>query len=113
MLSHKNLVCNACQSIATARIPFEDRMLVFVPLYHIYGIMLMGCAAMAGARLVLMERVEAGRGLPTVPKRGITAPCTVPPALGVLAGLAPLGGDDLPTVRFSPGGAAPPTPPLG
>jgi len=39
MLSHNNLVCNACQSIATARITFEDRMLVFVPLYHIYGIM--------------------------------------------------------------------------
>ena len=32
MLSHKNLVCNACQSIATARITSEDRMLVFVPL---------------------------------------------------------------------------------
>jgi long-subunit acyl-CoA synthetase (AMP-forming) len=39
MLSHKNLVCNAYQSIATARITFADRMLVFLPLYHIYGIM--------------------------------------------------------------------------
>ena len=49
MLSHKNLVVNACQSIATARITFEDRMLVFVPLYHIYGIMLMGLAATGGS----------------------------------------------------------------
>ena len=60
MLSHKNLVCNAVQSVATARITFDDRMLVFVPLYHIYGIMLMGCAAMTGARLVLMERFDPG-----------------------------------------------------
>src|SRR4029077_9698328 len=63
LLSHKNLVCNAYQSVATARITFEDRMLVFVPLYHIYGIMLMGCAALSGARLVLMERFEAERVL--------------------------------------------------
>ena len=37
MLSQKNLVVNAYQSAATARITFQDRMLVFVPLYHIYG----------------------------------------------------------------------------
>src|SRR6266700_5828643 len=59
MLSHKNLVCNAVQSVATARITFEDRLLVFVPLYHIYGIMLMGLAAMTGSRLVRIERFEA------------------------------------------------------
>src|SRR5258708_5478989 len=78
MLSHKNLVCNACQSIATARITFEDCMLVFVPLYHIYGIMLMGCAAMSGARLVLMGGVGAGRGFQNAERRGGTAPCPVP-----------------------------------
>ena len=61
ILSHKNLVCNVCQSIATARITFQDRMLVFIPLYHIYGIMLMGLAAMTGATIVLMERFDAGR----------------------------------------------------
>ena len=49
MLSSKNLVCNAYQSVATARITCQDRMLVFVPLYHIYGIMLMGLAALTGA----------------------------------------------------------------
>lgn len=63
LLSHKNLVCNACQSIATARITAQDRMLVFLPLYHVYGIMLMGCAAMSGATLVLMERFEAEKSL--------------------------------------------------
>ena len=45
MLSHKNVVCNAYQSVATARITSQDRMLVFVPLYHIYGIMLIGTAS--------------------------------------------------------------------
>ncbi|HCI78745.1 MAG TPA: hypothetical protein DHW02_03555 [Ktedonobacter sp.] len=63
MLSHKNLVCNAYQSIATARITFQDRMLIFLPLYHIYGIMLMGLAASTGATMVLMERFEPGECL--------------------------------------------------
>ena len=58
MLSHKNVACNAFQSVATARITSNDRMLVFVPLYHIYGIMLIGTASMSGATIVLMERFE-------------------------------------------------------
>src|SRR6266700_7361598 len=63
MLSHKNVVCNAYQSVATARITSHDRMLVFVPLYHIYGIMLIGAASMSGATMVLMERFEPERCL--------------------------------------------------
>ena len=83
MLSHKNLVYNAVQSVATARITFEDRLLVFVPLYHIYGIMLMGLAAMTGARLVLMERFDAGRCLQLIQEQGITILYSIPlhPAL--------------------------------
>ena len=112
MLSHKNLVCNACQSIATARITFEDRMLVFVPLYHIYGIMLMGCATMAGARLVLMERFEAGRCLQLVQEQGITLLYTVPQVLSVLLDWPQLDEYDLHTVRFTQCGAAPVPPAL-
>ena len=112
MLSHKNLVCNACQSIATARITFEDRMLVFVPLYHIYGIMLMGCAAMSGARLVLMERFEAGRCLQLTQEQGITLLYTVPQVLAVLLDWPQLDEYDLHTVRFTQCGAAPVPPAL-
>jgi long-chain acyl-CoA synthetase len=112
MLSHKNLVCNACQSIATARITFEDRMLVFVPLYHIYGIMLMGCAAMSGARLVLMERFEPGRCLQLIQEQGITLLYTVPQVLAVLLDWPQLDEYDLHSVRFTQCGAAPVPPAL-
>src|SRR5437764_3252180 len=112
MLSHKNLVCNACQSIATARITSEDRMLVFVPLYHIYGIMLMGLAAMTGARLVLMERFEAGRCLQLIQEQGITILYSVPQVLAVLNDWPQLHEYDLHTVRFTQCGAAPVPPPL-
>ena len=112
MLSHKNLVYNACQSIATARITFEDRMLVFVPLYHIYGIMLMGCAAMSGARLVLMERFDAERCLQLIQEQHITLLYTVPQVLAVLHDWPQVDEYDLSSVRFTQCGAAPVPPAL-
>jgi len=112
MLSHKNLVCNAYQSVATARITFEDRLLVFVPLYHIYGIMLMGLAALTGARLVLMERFEPGRCLQLIQEQGITILYSVPQVLAVLNDWPQLHNYDLHTVRFTQCGAAPVPPPL-
>jgi long-chain acyl-CoA synthetase len=112
MLSHKNLVCNTVQSVATARITFEDRLLVFVPLYHIYGIMLMGLAAMTGARLVLMERFDAGRCLQLIQEQGITILYSVPQVLAVLNDWPQLHEYDLHTVRFTQCGAAPVPPPL-
>ncbi len=112
MLSHRNLVYNACQSIATARITFEDRMLVFVPLYHIYGIMLIGCAAMSGARLVLMERFDPGRCLQLIQEQRITLLYTVPQVLAVLHDWPGVEKLDLSSVRFTQCGAAPVPPAL-
>lgn len=112
MLSHKNLVCNAYQSVATARITFQDRMLVFLPLYHIYGIMLMGLAALTGATIVLMERFEAGECLRNLQEQGITLLYTVPQVLSALLNWPQLDEFDLHTVRFAQCGAAPVPPPL-
>lgn len=112
MLSHKNLVCNAYQSIATARITAEDRMLVFLPLYHIYGIMLLGCATMSGARIVLMERFEPERLLQLIQEQSITLLYTVPQVLATLSDWPRLASYDLHTVRFTQCGAAPVPPVL-
>src|SRR5438270_8269992 len=112
MLSHKNLVCNAYQSIATARITCEERMLVFLPLYHIYGIMLLGCAALAGARLILMERFEPERSLQLIQEQGITLLYSVPQVLSTLSEWPQLDAYDMHTVRFTQCGAAPVPPPL-
>ena len=112
LLSHKNLVCNALQSIATARITPQDRMLVFLPLYHIYGIMLMGCAAMSGATLVLMEHFEAERCLQLIQEHSITLLYTVPQILSALSAWPQLNKYDVHTVRFAQCGAAPVPPVL-
>ncbi len=112
MLSHKNLICNAYQSVATARITFADRMLVFVPLYHIYGIMLMGLAAMTGATIVLMERFDPGECLRLIQEQRITILYSVPQVLAVLSDWPQLNDYDLHTVRFTQCGAAPVPPAL-
>lgn len=112
MLSHKNLVCNAYQSVNTARITSQDRMLVFVPLYHIYGIMLMGLAAMTGATIVLMERFEPGRCLQLIQEQRITLLYSVPQVLATLSDWPHLNEYDLHTVRFTQCGAAPVPPAL-
>jgi long-chain acyl-CoA synthetase len=112
MLSHKNVVCNACQSVATARITANDRMLVFVPLYHIYGIMLIGTASMSGATIVLMERFEPERCLQLIQKQRITLLYTVPQVLALLSDWPQLKEYDLSSVRYTQCGAAPVPPAL-
>ena len=112
MLSHKNLVYNVVQSVATARITFQDRMLIFLPLYHIYGIMLIGLAAMTGATIVLMERFDPGECLRNIDEHGITLLYTVPQVLSALLNWPQLDEYKLHTVRFAQCGAAPVPPVL-
>jgi len=112
MLSHKNVVCNAYQSVATARITSHDRMLVFVPLYHIYGIMLIGTASMSGATMVLMERFEPERCLQLIQDERITLLYTVPQVLALLSDWPQLKEYSLSTVRYTQCGAAPVPPAL-
>ena len=112
MLSHKNVVCNAYQSVATARITSQDRMLVFVPLYHIYGIMLIGTASISGATIVLMERFEPERCLRLIQEERITLLYTVPQVLALLSDWPRLKECNLSTVRYTQCGAAPVPPAL-
>jgi long-chain acyl-CoA synthetase len=112
MLSHKNVVCNVHQSLATARITSQDRMLVFVPLYHVYGIMLIGTASMSGASMVLMERFEPERCLQLIQEQRITLLYSVPQVLAALSDWPQLKEYNLSTVRYTQCGAAPVPPAL-
>jgi len=112
MLTHKNLVSNASQSLAAARITSLDRLLVFLPLYHIYGIMLIGTAVMSGATIVLMDRFEASECLGLIHKQRITLLHTVPHILAVLSDWPQLNDYDLHTVRYAKCGASPVPPAL-
>lgn len=112
MLSQRNLVVNATQSVATAQITGADRMLSFIPLSHVYGIMLMGCAAVAGACLLLMERFEPGLWLQQIQQQRATIVYSVPQVLATIADWPQVEQYDLRSVRFNQCGAAPVPPAL-
>jgi long-chain acyl-CoA synthetase len=107
MLSHRNLVINFHQFISSARITEDDVFLVFLPLYHIYGVALMGQAAFSGSALVLMERFVPDEALRLIATHGVTILPVAPPVLLALANMPNLGPQTLPRVRHILCAAAP------
>ncbi len=85
MLTHTNLVVNVFQTITPSEketFREADRMLCFLPLYHIYGLTVaLNLMVTLGATLVLMPRFDPRRSLELLVEQEITiAPC-VPPVL--------------------------------
>jgi long-chain acyl-CoA synthetase len=112
MLSHRNLVINNIQFVACLRLGDRDRLMLFLPFYHIYGTMLMGAAVYTGATCVLMERFEPVECLRLVERHRVTLFFVVPPVLLMLSNWPELGKYDLSSLRLTMVGAAPLAPEL-
>jgi long-chain acyl-CoA synthetase len=110
MLSHRNLVVNNHQFVATLRIRTSDRLLVFLPLYHIYGTMLMGSGLMSGAALVLMDRFDPVECLRLMQAQQISLFFAVPPVLLMLSQRPDTTAEVFRSVRLTMVGAAPMAP---
>jgi long-chain acyl-CoA synthetase len=107
LLSHRNFLCNNLQFIASSRVSSDDRFLLFLPLYHIYGLMLMGGAVHAGVRTTLMERFDPDECLRLIPKDRITIVFVVPPVLVLMSQRPDVPRVDWSSVRHVMVGAAP------
>ncbi len=107
MLTHRNLVANYHQFVANHRITERDGGLIFLPLYHSYGTMLMGGLVLAGAKQVLMRRFEVGEALGLVERHRLTLFYGVPPALLAIAHHPGVEEHDLSSLRYIMSGAAP------
>lgn len=107
MLTHQNLVANNIQFISSGRLTEQDALLIFLPFYHIYGIMLMGGGLYAGATLVIMEVFDLERSLVLSQQYGVTLYYAVPPILVALDNYANLSQFSLPRLRYIMVGAAP------
>jgi long-chain acyl-CoA synthetase len=110
MLTQQNLVANNIQFIASGRITEHDTLLVFLPFYHIYGIMLVTGGLYAGATLVIMEAFDLERSLTLAQQHKVTLYYAVPPILIALDNYAELTKFDLSHVRYIMVGAAPMAP---
>jgi long-chain acyl-CoA synthetase len=112
LLSHRAFVRNNIQFLASSRVTEQDRFLIFLPFYHIYGLMLMGGAVHAGVHMVVMERYETAETCRLVEREGITIVFVVPPVLVALLQSPDIGRVDFSRVRHVMVGAAPVAPEL-
>jgi len=114
MLSHRALLSNVeqCAQLRPAPVTSTDRVLLVVPLFHLYGLGpgLLQVAA-AGATAVLMETFGAERALAVCEERRVTALVGVPAMYQAFAAATPDRlAAALSTVRLLTSGAAPLSP---
>src|SRR5437667_723214 len=106
MISHRNLATNHLQFTTAFQISHTDVMLIFLPMYHIYGVVLTGASLAGGATQVLMERFDLLQSLELCEKHGVTYYFAVPPIILALAN-APVDLSKMKTVKYIFSGAAP------
>ena len=106
MLSHHNLATNHLQFLTDSRINASDITLIFVPFYHIYGVLLTGSFLAAGAKQVIMDRFELEPVLDTCAKHRPSWLFAVPAMVQALAN-APGDLNQLSTVKYLMSAAAP------
>ena len=107
MLTHRNLVCNHLQFGHGSRIGLDDTYPVYLPLSHIYGVMLMGVGLSMGAHQILMERFDPEALAGVVQKYRATWLHVVPPVLLALANAPGLDRSQFRTVTYAMNAAAP------
>ena len=107
MLTHQNLVANNIQFISSGRLSEQDTLLLFLPFYHIYGIMLVSGGLYAGATLVIMEAFDLELSLSLAQQYAVTLYYAVPPILIALDNYPDLSRFDLSHLRYIMVGAAP------
>lgn len=110
MLTHRNLVANAIQFISSGRITEHDTMLICLPFYHIYGVMLVNGAIYSGATQVIMEAFDLELSLSLAQQYKVSLYYAVPPILLALADYPNLSAFDLSSLRYIMVGAAPMAP---
>ena len=106
MLTHRNLGVNNLQFTTALNVVPTDVALLFLPFYHIYGVMLTGGFLAAGATQVIMERFDLLQSLELSEKHGVTYYFAVPPIILALAN-APIDLGKMKTVKYVFSGAAP------
>lgn len=106
MLSQHNLTTNHLQFLTASGINSSDATLIFLPFYHIYGVLLTGSFLAAGAKQVIMERFELEPVLDLCEKHGATWFFAVPPIISALANF-PGELNQMKTVKYIMAAAAP------
>ncbi|MFL5695238.1 MAG: class I adenylate-forming enzyme family protein [Ktedonobacteraceae bacterium] len=106
LLTHRNLASNNLQFTTALHTDITDVALLFLPFYHIYGVMLTGSFLACGGTQVMMERFDLLQSLELCEKHKVTYYFAVPPIVLALAN-APVDLSKMKTVKYIFSGAAP------
>ena len=106
LLTHRNLTSNNLQFTTALRANLTDVALIFLPFYHIYGVMLTGSFLACGGTQVIMERFDLLQSLELCEKHAVTYYFVVPPIVLALAN-APVDLSKMKSVKYIFSGAAP------
>ncbi|PYP91139.1 MAG: 4-coumarate--CoA ligase family protein [Gemmatimonadetes bacterium] len=108
MLTHRNLVANLVQTAVLHAIEETDRIILVLPLFHIYGLqVVLNLGLCAGATLVTMPRFELEAFLGLIQQQRITRAFVVPPIVLALARQPLVDQYDISSVTAMMSGAAP------
>jgi acyl-CoA synthetase (AMP-forming)/AMP-acid ligase II len=108
MLSHTNLVANVVQSTPVLDATSDDRILAFLPFFHIYGMtVLLNLAFYRHAALITMPRFDLQQFLEIIQDQKVTFVFIAPPIAVALAKHPMVDQYDLSGIRGMMSGAAP------
>ena len=108
MLSHTNLVANVVQGTPVLDTENTDRVLAFLPFFHIYGMtVLLNLAIYRRAALVTLPRFDLAQFLQVIQDQKVTFVFIAPPVAVALAKHPLVDQFDLSSVRGMMSGAAP------
>ncbi|HSP10693.1 MAG TPA: 4-coumarate--CoA ligase family protein [Candidatus Dormibacteraeota bacterium] len=108
MLTHRNLVANLVQSAQCIEVAEDEKLMAFLPFFHIYGMtVIMNAGLRHGATLVTMPRFELEPCLKAVQEYRVTRFFLVPPIVVALAKSPVVENYDLSSIKRAFSGAAP------
>jgi acyl-CoA synthetase (AMP-forming)/AMP-acid ligase II len=108
MLTHRNLVANICQTVATRPVGEADTTIAVLPFFHIYGmVVIMNMWLTRGATVVTMPRFDLQQFLELGQQHRMTRGYLVPPIVLALAKHPIVDRYDLSPLRSILSGAAP------
>jgi len=108
MLTHRNLVSNIEQTLATVTVQADDAFVAVLPFFHIYGMqVLMNTGLRAGATIVTMPRFDLEQFLALHQQHHLTCAFVAPPMVVALAKHPVVDNYDLSALRWINSGAAP------
>jgi acyl-CoA synthetase (AMP-forming)/AMP-acid ligase II len=85
MLTHRNIVANLAQGAATHTVTADDVVLCVLPMFHIYGlVVIMNAALSVGATVIVLPRYDLEHVLHAIQTYRITLAPVVPPIVHAL-----------------------------